>query len=587
MVWKFLKMGLRFNSTFPLRICAALIVLAQPAGKAMTPEVNWWTTHALAKIRPQDAAPSEPKHSVEIFAGRNEFEPFQIVLRTESSDLENVDVETSNLSGPEGSSIGQANITIYLESYLKLEHPSSVEGEAGEWPDPLIPRVDRYVGQRRNAFPFRLFRRRNQPIWVEVYIPPKTPPGDYSGKLWITVGDEPEIAVPIALRVWKFTLPSTSSLKTSFGFSGVTAQKQHRGHYQSDNELNAITYLYQKAALLHRVSIHGGTFNPPPFMEKDGRAQIDWSPYDKEVGPFLDGTVFPDGEPLPGAKAVTTDLRIPGNADTDHKKVLYWKEWVRHFAEKGWLERLFHYVWDEPAETDYPQVAHRAQLARQADGRLRNLVTLSFQDGLQDVIDIWTPLINCMESKPGFPDYCKKAVPRAAYDTAIRRGKTLWWYQSCASHGCNIVGGEYFRGWPSYVIDVPALANRIMPWISWKYNVEGELYYNMDEAYSRIADPWKDVYLFGGNGDGTLFYPGRPDKIGGSKDIPIESIRLKLIREGLEDYEYLSLLSARKQSEWANEQVSHVVHAAYDWEHDPYIFYAVRRKLGERLDSTN
>ena len=580
-------MDLRFNSTFPLRICAALFLLTQPAGKAMTQDVNWWTTHALTKIRPQDPAPSDPKHSVEIFAGRNEFEPFQIVLRTTGPDLENVDVEASNLSGINGVSIGQANITVYLEHYLKLEHPSSIEGEAGEWPDPLIPRVDRYVGQRRNAFPFRLLRGRNQPVWVEVYVPPKTPPGEYKGKVRIMVGDEPEIGVPLTLRVWKFSLPSTSSLKTSFGFGAVPAQMQHHGHYNTDEDLYAISYIYRKAALLHRISIHGGTFNPPPFMEKGGRAQIDWGPYDKEVGPFLDGTVFSDSEPLAGAKAVSIDLRVPGNADTDSKKVLYWKEWVRHFAEKNWLDRLFYYVWDEPAADDYPQVAHQAQLARQADPRLRNLVTTSFQDGLQEVIDIWTPLINCMELKPGFPEFCNKEVHRAAYDGVIRGGKTLWWYQSCASHGCNTVGGEYFRGWPSYVIDVPALANRVMPWISWKYNVSGELYYNMDEAFSKVADPWKDVYLFGGNGDGTLFYPGRPDKIGGSKDIPIESIRLKLIREGLEDYEYLNLLSGHNLSDWTNQQVSHLVHAAYDWEHDPDVFYAMRRKLGEKLDSIN
>ncbi len=72
---------------------------------------------------------------------------------------------------------------------------------------------------------------------------------------------------------------------------------------------------------------------------------------------------------------------------------------------------------------------------------------------------------------------------------------------------------------------------------------KGELYYSMNEAYGHSNDPWTNVRLFGGNGDGTLFYPGRPDRIGGHTDIPIESIRLKLIREGMEDYEYLALLA--------------------------------------------
>ena len=73
--------------------------------------------------------------------------------------------------------------------------------------------------------------------------------------------------------------------------------------------------------------------------------------------------------------------------------------------------------------------------------------------------------------------------------------------------------------------------------------MQGELYYSMDEAFARKPDVWKDVNLYSGNGDGTLFYPGRPQIIGGTKQIPIESIRLKLIREGLEDYEYLAMLT--------------------------------------------
>ena len=52
--------------------------------------------------------------------------------------------------------------------------------------------------------------------------------------------------------------------------------------------------------------------------------------------------------------------------------------------------------------------------------------------------------------------------------------------------------------------------------------------------------------LAGGNGEGTLFYPGRPDKIGGNDHIPISSLRLTLIREGNEDYECVRDQSKRQ-----------------------------------------
>jgi hypothetical protein len=116
----------------------------------------------------------------------------------------------------------------------------------------------------------------------------------------------------------------------------------------------------------------------------------------------------------------------------------------------------------------------------------------------------------------------------------------LWWYQSCMSHGCNTVGGTYFSGWPSFMVDNTAAQNRSQGMLSWLYRVSGVLYYDID--YS-LSTAWNSVYAFGGNGDGTLVYPGTPSVIGGTTNIPVASIRLKMIREGFEDYEYMKLVS--------------------------------------------
>ncbi|OFV94287.1 MAG: hypothetical protein A3F68_08795 [Acidobacteria bacterium RIFCSPLOWO2_12_FULL_54_10] len=582
-------MSMRFRqpSSFCFPIAGVLLLLALAGGMASAQELTWWTTHALIKVRPNDTAPAGSSRSAELFAGRNEFEPFQVVLRVDQSDLEDVDVQVSDLSGPSGGSITRDNITIYLEGYLNLESPSSIEGDAGEWPDPLFPRVDRYAGERRNAFPFRLRRGRNQPVWIEIYVPPGTSPGTYSGAATITARNSDVVSIPITMHVWDFGLPSTSSLKTSFGLSGVAALKQHRGRYTSDDDLDVITFLYAKAALWHRISIHGGTHAPPPFSGRGQALRLDWTRYDREVGPFLDGTVFGKGEPLDGARATSVDLRTHRAADTDEKKISYWQRWVNHFADHGWLSRLFYYTWDEPPSQINPKVQDQAELAHRADPRIRNLVTTSFDQSLQGAVDIWAPLINCIDGKPGFPDFCERMATREVYDAEIQRGRSLWWYQSCASHGCKVSRGDYFRGWPSYVIDIAAVANRIMPWLSWRYKVEGELYFSMNEAFSQDVDAWENIYLFGGNGDGTLFYPGRPDQIGGTSDIPIESIRLKLIREGLEDYEYLVLLSRRGLSDFAEEEVCQIITKVYQWDRDPEKLYAVRRALGERLSASS
>jgi hypothetical protein len=370
-------------------------------------------------------------------------------------------------------------------------------------------------------------------------------------------------------------------LPTSFGFSGLSAARQHFKQSTDDNDVRRITYTYQESALLHRISIHGGTMKPPPYTRDGQRVKIDWPNYDAEVAPFLDGTALRHHDPLIGAKATTIDVRFGAEVPSDELKLQYWREFARHFHDKGWFDRLFDYVWDEPRKQDSPAVAEKARLVHSADPAIRNMITAPLTPSWIGLIDIWTPLINCFERRAGFEQFCDPAADRAAYEPEMKKGKSLWWYQSCASHGCNTIGGTYFTGWPSYMIDVSPVANRIMEWITWKYGVQGELYYSMVEAYNQSGTPWEDVNRFSGNGDGTLFYPGTPDRIGGKNQIPIESIRLKLIREGLEDYEYLHMLGS---SPIAADAVKSLIHSTYNFEHDAAKLYAARLSMGEELN---
>jgi len=108
----------------------------------------------------------------------------------------------------------------------------------------------------------------------------------------------------------------------------------------------------------------------------------------------------------------------------------------------------------------YDEVAALGRAAHKSDPEVRNLVTVARNHTLEGAVDLWAPLINCLEMKPGFPPYCDESAARDVYR------QPLWWYQSCASHGCNIVGGDYFRGWPSYMIDTSPVGNRIFQWMA-------------------------------------------------------------------------------------------------------------------------
>ena len=102
--------------------------------------------------------------------------------------------------------------------------------------------------------------------------------------------------------------------------------------------------------------------------------------------------------------------------------------------------------------------------------------------------------------------------------------------------------------WPSYMIDTKVTFNRVMSWINYVYDIHGELYWGTNAADKQYMTPgnssWKNQWLAGGNGDGSLTYPGRSNEIGGFTFIPIASLRLKAIRDGLEDLEYMYMLEA-------------------------------------------
>ena len=569
----------------PLLVLTLLAIQAgsRPAASDPSP-FRWWIADSLAKTKPQDGFPNSPLKRATVFAGRNEFEPFQIVLRAEDQDLAGIDIEFSDLRTSQGAVIPRNNITVYAEQFLNITEPSVIGGEPGLWPDPLIPRVDQYTHERRNAFPMLLPRGRSQPLWVEIFVPEVSTAGKYTGSANISRGGKVACTIPISLTVWAFTLPSTATLRSSFGLNGIALLKKHRGRYTNDDDLYALTRVYAKAALEHRISIHGGSMVPPKFESAGGRLRVDWRGYDAEVGPFLNGTAIPEGEPLHGAKATSVEMRTPKSFPRDEQRAEFWAAYAQHFQQAGWSDRLFLYLWDEPAAADYPNVLERGRASLLAYPGIRNLLTSPFTTKLDEVVQIWTPLVNCLIRKPGSDDFCAEAPPMDAYVREVERGKSLWFYQSCASHGCNAPGGRYFAGWPSYMIDIPSPANRVMQWVAWKFNIQGELYFSMNETYGHDQDPWTNVRLFGGNGDGTLFYPGRPDRIGGVTDIPIESIRLKLIRKGMEDYEYLALLAKLGGRQAAGMFADRIVTMPYLWESRPETFLRVRQEMGEELN---
>jgi len=573
----------RFSSATAIGIIFHLFMMlfATAAANAITV----WTDHATVKIRPNTPAKTD-QTSASLKAARNEFEAFQLVITADKDPLSGVDVTVSDLNDGHGNTIPASNIMIYKEAYININTPSTTQGATGAWPDALIPKQDEYAGEVRNAFPTAIGAGVNQPVWVEIYIPQSAAAGVYSGSATVTATGQNSVVVPIQLTVWNFTLPSTSTLKSAYSIDYNLIPPGHGlGSFTNANSTHLnLVKLYAKANLLHRVTTN---YLPAPYQMGNG----DWSAFDTTFGPLLDGTEPLPGGKLPGAKATSYSMANWGH-ETD---IPFMRDIATHAKAKGWFDRLFEYTLDEPqTSAQWQKIKAWANALHQADPDLRSLVTTSIQNatanGAAGVIDLFVPTIRYMDNKPFGLD-AGSEVPGGGDTVGNQRSKygaEVWWYQACGSHGCGFMGGDpsidpagYYTGWPSFMVDLPAMFNRIQQWGSFKYNIQGELYYDMVYAYGQ-ADPWSSVFYFGGNGDGTLYYPGRPDTIGGTTDIPIESIRLKLLREGMEDYEYLNLLKGLDAA-YADEQVARMVTNTYTWNPEPLDLYDTREKIAERI----
>ncbi len=549
--------------------------LLMPAVARAAPAVH--VELATQKIRPTDPAPASPVTRAHVFAARNEFAPFQVVVEGPATG---VWATLPPLTGPGGVPLPATDVRLYREGYVTTVYPSTSDVTVGRWPDPLIPDVDVTANEKRDAFPFDVPSGENRVIWVDLLVPMDAAPGDYTGTLTVT-GQGGSTDVPVTLTVYPFTLPSTPSLDSIFG-SGWDALcvGYYPGGYADPKcgDAGVIRLDQQLGTFLldHRISTSMIYTGPSP-----SGSGYDWATWDATWGPFLDGTA---PTRLPGAKLSLIQYEWKRNV-TDYAA------WAAHFRQKGWLDRTFDYTLDEPhTASDWQTFVTRADLVHQANPAMRTLVTGTVQDatkyGALGDLDILTPVINYMDDK-GTGPYA--GSQRSAYDAFVAGGGKLMWYQSCMSEGCygGTGGGKsysgYNLGWPSMMIDTPAVYNRVEEWLSYLYGISGELYFDTTYAFDSGGDAWQSQWYFGGNGDGTLLYPGTPARIGGTTPVPVASIRLDLVRQGMQDYEYLHLLTTLGGGDYARQEALKVATSPHDIDPDPAVMEAAREAVAARI----
>ncbi|WP_233587261.1 glycoside hydrolase domain-containing protein [Corallococcus sp. CA049B] len=524
-----------------------------------------WGEGMMVKVRPDDTTPGSSTE-VRLTAARNEFVSFQVALHGGDLGLRGVRAHLPGLVGP--STLTGPDVTLYRQAYLTILQASEPGQPLGRWPDGLVPDTDEIAREPRNAFPFDVPAHEARAVWVDVHVPASAPPGEYTGTVTVEAEGGFQRQVTARLTVVDAAMPSTSSLASAFPLLPTQVCRAHLGRSEcTPAELQPLLVRYQQLSLEHRLT------QPKLYLTRPGPQG--WSEFDATWGPSLDGTA---PTRLSGARMTSVEYAGPFTAGG-------LEAFAGHMRERGWLERAHAKIGDEPFDAlSFQLVQATGTLVRQAAPGLRTLLTVNSlqlkRNAMESLVDIAVPLVNHLEGTT--PDYLGDQSPTYA-DFLSRPGTELWMYQSCSSHGCapgsHMPENQPGSGWPSYMVDRPSAKARAMQWLAFLFGASGELYY---ETGALLPTAWTDQYHFGGNGDGTLFYAGTPEMIGGKTDVPVASLRLKLIRQGMQDYEWLKAVSDAGDPAFARQVARELLPNAWQVPDDGALFDAARLRLIQR-----
>jgi hypothetical protein len=370
--------------------------------------------------------------------------------------------------------------------------------------------------------PFDLKAGVNQPIWVDLLVPRTAAAGSYSG-IYTVTSNQGTATGRISLTVWNFTLPKSPSLKSSFLF------------------FQAGTLAAQQELLRNRLSpLSTNPKDQAPLM-KEGLSAT-------HTGPFSGADVG--------------NCRMSPAPPVSHFKSLA-------AAQQPGL-KLYNYSADEIGHCSnlYPTIKQWANNMHQAG--ISNLISMSpnpalYSDGSgtgRSAVDIWVLL-------PLMYNNAKSEVAKV-----LKKGDSVWSYNT-------LVQDAYS---PKWLIDFDPINFRIQPgFINQSLNLTGLLYWRIDRF---PTDPWNNVNNSGTYssanypGEGMLVYPGQQVGVPGV----VASMRLKWLRDGVEDYEYVQILKNLGKSDLAMKIAGSVGPDWTNWTRDHAALESARQQLGQAID---
>jgi hypothetical protein len=509
-----------------------------------------WTATGMEQILP-DAFPPVPlpEPRIELQLARGEHEGAQLAVRTaDSVSLHEVRLAIDPVPAAGGQAPAGLAITPLVVGYVRVDtssgHPA-FGGKTGWFPDPLLPHR-----------PVDVLPGCTQAFWLDAHASPDTPPGVYRTTVRLRAAGQPPIAVPVAIRVRSFRLPTTPGMKTAFclmdGFL-----RQTYGTITPDRRRQALDIM-----LDHRLNPDDISRYEPP--------RVDDLLYANQRGlnafNILNVVPRPKGSPTwvcySGKEAYTPAFTADFLARA--------KPVVAELRRHGLADKAYFYGFDERRE-DYDEIIRGiCQALKQRFPEVKTFTTAThmFEKrrtvplDYQDYMDWYCPL-----------------TPRYDSELAARLrtvGKQVWWYVCC---------GPKYPYANFATVDYPTIEGRLLAWFTYRYQADGLLYWHVNYwAKNPIIDTWREPYLDDWSlpciarmtGDGVLVYP--------LADGLASSLRLEAVRDGSEDYDLLAAVAAKLGTERTDALLQTMVRGMTDFDRDPQALNRIRAKLFDALE---
>jgi Domain of unknown function (DUF4091) len=500
-----------------------------------------WTMSGLVRVGKTDAAGTAS--SVNLSSARGETVDTQVIVQAPPGGLTNVNLSASALTGPGGATIPASSVTLYREYYLSVTGTASYGGGSnpplgsGTYPEPLIPFNDPETGlalcgtaATLKACNATISAGQNQPYWIDISVAhgaTNSPPGTYTGSISITA-DQGTVTIPVTLTVWNFELPVQPSELSIWSLWPPAAG-------------NTITTLAQ--ALMRNKVTYDVAANASSDVTNFGLNRSGLNGY-YFIGIQCNGSY----SSLPSTSQINTAAaNFPAGLGLDL------------------------YVADElnGCSSAYPALKTMGTNAHAANRSVKTIMAINTPDPNlynegdgRSAIDHWV-LLDSAQQWPALP---------------FTGAGDLWSYTTCNTG---------FGNAPEWLVDYPPINERIQAgFLNWTQGATGILYYRSDGwTAGNTIGSWNNVDTtacgggLGRPGDGIFLYP--PGPIASTESAP--GIRLKAIRDGIQDYEYAQILNNLGQVAFVNSTIQPIATSWSNWNHNPNTLEAARLQLGQQL----